>query len=153
MQHLLTQFEHAHDMGMIVSPIETLEGRKPNALYDIGPMHLSCFATRREWFAPVLAHYREYCDVIGNLPYTPHEAYREKVEALIGSSLPCSSDGGLSWAASTCLHWPWVMGEPRARSIGPYGVHSRPETYDRHRLGDVILRDFAGETDTPWSRE
>ncbi len=152
MRHLLAQFAGADDMGLIASPLAVSEEeRDPNWLYP-GPVISSCFATRREWFAPVLARYRQYCAVIGDRPYTPHEAYREEVGALIGTDLPCSSDGGLWWAAEGCGRCFWSMGAPRTRSIGVEGLHSRPEIYAKHCLGDVVLRDYVGETEEPWGR-
>jgi len=152
MRHLLAQFANADDMGLIVSPLVAVAGRDPLQLYPRVPLCTTCFAARREWFTPVLSRFRQYCAVIGQRPYTPHEDYREEIEALIGSDQPCSSDGALRWASDGCGRLAWVMGAPRTRSIGVMGLHSRPEIYARHCLGDVVLRDYAGETGELWGR-
>lgn len=147
--------EHAADgdVGIIASPIAppTSPDWQPNALYQ-KQAHVSAVMARREWFAPVLALYRQYCDLIAGYPYTPHEPYQDAVEALIGGGKPCSSDGALWWATEESGRLTWVMGAPRAKSIGVEGVHSRPSIYERLHMGDVVLRDYEGEMEMRWEK-
>jgi len=150
MRHLLEQFADKQDMGMIVSGLMDIADNDSLCLYR-EQLHISCFATRREWFAPVLVRFLQYCEAIGGQEYPAHNWIPE-AKALIGSKLPPSSDGGLSWAATVSGRLVWTLGRPRTRGIGVMGMHFRPEIYERLKLGEVVLRDYEGETEVEWQR-
>ena len=154
MRHLLEQFRDMKDIGMIMSPlVDGIAGQDPLCLFR-GVSHVGCFATRREWFGPVLARFREYCAAIGDREYQNHDAYRRDVHALMGTTdILCSSDGALQWALKASGLSGWVLGMSRSRCVGVKGLHMRQAIYDKYRFGDVVLRDYQGETEQPWRRD
>lgn len=153
-RHLLGQFAEDIDVGFIGSGIvkNSRDWWQPNTIYR-QVMAISAIFARKEWFAPVLKLYKEYCWTIKDYPYTPHEPYMEKVAWLIGKNLPASSDGALMWATQKTEHYSWVMGAPRARSVGVWGVHCRPEIYKRKGMGELVLREYDGELETAWHKD